>query len=139
MNTLLLDQDFNDLCLDASGNIAVASNPYALAQDAASAASTFAGECWYDKSLGLPYLSRIFGQTPPPLALVKAQLIAAALAVPDVVSAKVYFTSLTGRTLTGQLQVTDATGATAVTAFGAAPRAFGAPLDRFLLDANALE
>jgi hypothetical protein len=34
--------------LDAEGNIAVASEPYSLAQDAASAIKTFAGEVFWD-------------------------------------------------------------------------------------------
>ena len=40
-STLLLDQTEWDLVLDASGNIALASPPYALAQDVASAVRTF--------------------------------------------------------------------------------------------------
>jgi hypothetical protein len=44
VNTLLLDVSSWDLCLDAAGNIAMASNPYSIAQDAASAIRTFAGD-----------------------------------------------------------------------------------------------
>ena len=41
MKTLLLRPDTWDLTLDSAGNIAVAENPYALAQDAASAIKLF--------------------------------------------------------------------------------------------------
>ena len=43
MNTLLLDTLRWDLCLDVHGNIAVASDPYSVAQDVASAIRTFSG------------------------------------------------------------------------------------------------
>ena len=101
-----------DLCLDANGNIALASDPYSMAQDAASAVRTFLGECWYDTTLGIPYLTQILGQSPIPYALIKAQCVAAALTVPGVVSAVMYITGLTNRQLTGQLQITDSSGNT---------------------------
>ena len=41
-------------------NIAVADEPYALAQDAASAIRTFIGECYYDTTKGLPYFEKVF-------------------------------------------------------------------------------
>ena len=41
MNTLLLDLTNWDLLVDASGNIAVASDPYSVAQDVASAVRVF--------------------------------------------------------------------------------------------------
>ena len=83
MKTLLLDQTTWDLVVDASGDIAVASDPYSIAQDAASAIRTFQGECYYDTTLGVPYWSQILGRSPP-LSLLKAKLVAAALTVPDV-------------------------------------------------------
>lgn len=43
MKTLLLDQKSWDLTLDAAGNIAVAAEPYAIAQDVASVISWVAG------------------------------------------------------------------------------------------------
>ena len=51
--TLLLDPLKWDLVVDAAGNIAVASPPYALAQDAASSIKLFSGECYYDTSIGV--------------------------------------------------------------------------------------
>ena len=65
MNTLLLDRATWDLCLDAAGNIATASEPYALAQDASSAIRLFVSEAWYDTTQGIPYFTNILGQAPP--------------------------------------------------------------------------
>lgn len=120
MKTLLLDTDRWDLVLDASGNIAMATNPYALAQDAASAVRLFQGELWYDTTQGVPYFEQILGQYPP-IEFMRAQCVAAAMSVPEVVSATVYFTAVVGRALGGQVQITDKTGTVSVAAFGAAP------------------
>jgi hypothetical protein len=116
-NTLLLDQTLWDLCVDAAGNIAVASEPYSLAQDAASAIRCFQGEVWYDTTQGIPYLTQILGFYPP-LSLVKSYFQAAALTVPGVVSATVFITSLIGRELTGQVQITDSNGNVSAAGFG---------------------
>ena len=98
-----------DLTTDSAGNIAVASAPYAMAQDAATAIQTNLGECRYDTSKGLPYMSQILGKNPP-IELIRSQMVAAAMTVPDVTSAKVYFTNFANRVLTGQVQVTDSNG-----------------------------
>lgn len=116
MNTLFLQPGSWDLTVDVSGNIAVASDPYSLAQDAASAIKTFAGECWYDTTQGIPYWSEIIGYLPP-LTLVKDGMISAALTVPGIVAAQVFFTSLTGRQLAGQVQITTASGEAAGVGF----------------------
>lgn len=102
--TLLLDRDDWDLALDASGNIALASEPYSQAQDASSACKVFEGEAWYDTTLGVPYLDQVFrgGQ---PVQVLKARLALAAQSVPGVAAATVVLTDLTARTLAGQLQL----------------------------------
>lgn len=105
MNTLLLDQSTWDLCLDANRNIAMASDPYAIAQDVASAVRTFLGECWYDTTLGVPYFTEVLGQWPP-VRLVKSLIEDAAMTVPEVTAAQCVITSFTGRALAGQIQVT---------------------------------
>lgn len=110
-NTLLLDRTTWDLCLDASGNIAVAREPYAIAQDVASAVRTFLGECWFNTTDGVPYWTDILGQRPP-LQLVKKDIINAAMTVRGVVAAQCYITGFEGRTLTGQVQVTTSAGVT---------------------------
>lgn len=104
MDTLLLDTAAWDLLLDADGNIAVASDPYSLAQDAASAIRTFLGECFFDTTLGINY-ALILGQAPV-LALIKQLLTQAALTVPEVNGAQIFIASLANRTMTGQVQVT---------------------------------
>lgn len=107
-STLLLDTVAWDLVLDADGNIAVASQPYSLAQDAASAIKTFLGECYWDTQVGVPYLTQVLGRNAP-LPLLKQLLIDAALTVQDVVSAQVFISSITDRILMGQVQVVSAT------------------------------
>jgi hypothetical protein len=94
------------LALDSSGNIAMASQPYAQAQDAASAIRTFIGECYYDLTLGIPYWNQILGKNPP-LEFIRAQFIKQALTVPDVIAARVFFISFKNRVLTGQVQITN--------------------------------
>lgn len=107
--TLLLDQGSWDLVLDAAGNIAVASEPYSLAQDAASACRTFLGECYWDTTQGIAYVEKVFGK-PIPLPVLKQLLVTAALTVPGVVSAQFFVQTLKDRALTGQIQVVSSTG-----------------------------
>jgi hypothetical protein len=116
MKSLLLDNTTWDLCIDASGNIAVGAAPYALAQDAASSIRTFKGEVWYDTARGIPYFEQILGKFPSP-AFMKAQFVAAAMLVPGITRARCYITGTKGRTITGQVQITDKTGATSLAGF----------------------
>lgn len=110
LSTLLLDRSGWDLVIDAAGNIAVAGPPYSLAQDAASAIKTFQGECYWDTTLGVPYLTLIFGKSPT-AAQLKSILETAAETVPGVASAQVFLSAASGRTISGQVQVTsEATG-----------------------------
>jgi hypothetical protein len=113
MQTLLLDRTIWDLVLTSAGDIAAANDPYSVSQDVCSAIRTFQGECWYDTTLGVPY-NLILGQFPP-IEYVKAQLVQAALTVPEVTSAKCFLASLVGRLVTGQVQFTyQAPGAASV-------------------------
>jgi len=107
--SLLLDNDNWDLCLDANGNIAVADPPYSVSQDVACAIKTFLGDCYYDQTQGIPYLTKILGQTPP-LSYFKEQIVNAALTVPTVVSAVCVITALKNRQVTGYVSFTDAAG-----------------------------
>lgn len=107
--TLLLDQKTWDLCLDAQGNIAVAGEPYALAQDAASGIRTFAEECFYDTTYGVPYLSQIFGKVPPSNVF-KQAMETEALKVPGIVAAACVIDSFTDRTVIGRINLTDING-----------------------------
>ena len=115
MQTIFLLPSTWDLALDSSANIALASDPYAQAQDAASALRTFAGEVFYDTTQGIPYWEQILGHRPP-LALMKAKFVDAALTVPGVVSAQVFLTSA-DRTVSGQVQITDSTGTVSAAGF----------------------
>lgn len=111
MKTLLLDRTAWDLVVDASGNIAAAEDPYAVAQDVATACKLFKGELWYGRTQGVPYWSSILGYRPP-LSFVKAQLVRAALTVPRVVQARCIIASFVGRQIAGQVQVIDEDGRT---------------------------
>lgn len=111
MNTLLLDSKTWDLVVDASGNIAMASEPYAIAQDVASAIRMFQGEYYYDTTQGVPYWTQLLGQAPS-IPLLKAKLVAAALTVPGVVKARCFLSSITNRSVSGQVQFIDTTGVT---------------------------
>lgn len=115
-NTMLLDRTEWDLVLDVSGNIAMASDPYSVAQDAASAMKLIQGEQWYDTTGGIPYFARIFGKTPN-VPYIKSQLIGQALTVPDAASAQCFLTSIANRNVSGQVQVTDPKGQTAAASF----------------------
>lgn len=109
MKTMLLDIDEWDLVIDAKADIAVASNPYALAQDAASAIKLFLGEQYYNTTIGVPYWQDILGLAPP-LSLVKAKFVQAALTVPEVVAARCFISSFVRREIRGQVHVTDVNG-----------------------------
>lgn len=110
-STLLLDLDNWDLCADANGNIALASPPYSVAQDVASAIRTFLGDCYYDQTIGIPYFDQILGKTPP-LSLFQEYIQNAALSVPSVVSAVCVVSSVVNRQVTGSVTFTDSAGVT---------------------------
>jgi hypothetical protein len=118
--TMLLDQSAWDLVLDANGNWAAANAPYSLAQDVASAVRTFLGECYYNQNLGVPYWQQILGKYPP-LSFVRQTLVNVALTVPNVVSARVVFSSFSNRVLSGQVQFIDTDGEEASVGFGDLP------------------
>lgn len=102
MKTLLLDVGAWDLVLDAAGNIAVATDPYAKAQDVASALRLFAGELLYDVSKGVPYFGEILGEAPP-VTYFQELMVRAALTVPGVVSAQCTIESIENRAVRGQV------------------------------------
>lgn len=113
MKTLLLDNTLWDLCVDASGNIAVAEAPYQRAQDVASAIKLFLGELWYDSSKGIPYFQQILGKAPP-LQVFKRYMVDAAQTVPEVESAVCVVESFQNRTVTGYVSFTGEDGVTGV-------------------------
>lgn len=109
MNTLLLDRTVWDLVLDSSGNIALAADPYAQAQDVASAIKTFLGECWYDTTIGIPYFEDVLGQDPP-IPIIEGLIEEAALTVPGIVRAKATITAFEDRQIQGQVEVINTEG-----------------------------
>ena len=107
--TLLLDRTVWDLVLDSNGNIALASPPYALEQDVASAVRLFLGELWYDTTKGIPYFEEILGQLPP-VSLLNAYIETSALSVPGVISARCIISSFQDRSVSGEIQFIDDSG-----------------------------
>lgn len=120
MKTLLLDQSAWDLVVDAHGDIAVAEEPYAQAQDVASSIRTFQGEVYYDTGRGIPHFAIVLGAYPS-AQVIKTAFENAALLVPGVVSAATYLRALANRQLTGQVQFTTSSGVTLVAAGPATP------------------
>ena len=117
MQTMLLDQTLWDVVLDAAGNWAVASDPYSISQDCASAIKTVLGEVYYNTLEGINYFGLILGKNPP-LQLLKSQIIGACLTVPQVTAAVVFISSTQGRTVKGQVLITYTTVATATEPVG---------------------
>jgi hypothetical protein len=115
-NTLLLNPQTWDLLVDGNRNIAVATPPYALAQDAASAIKYFQGDDYYDTIAGIPYWQQVLGHWPP-VPLMKKYFINAALTVPTVVQAQAFINDITDRIVSGQVQITDQNGAIATVGF----------------------
>lgn len=111
--TLLLDRTAWDLAVDASGNIALATESYSTLQDVASACRLFQGELWYGGTDGIFYFEQILGRYQP-IQILKDQLVRAALTVPGVIAATVFLTAVVGRSISGQIQVTTGAGVSVV-------------------------
>lgn len=105
MDTIFLNPATWDLDVDASGNIAMASSPYAVAQDVASQAMLWQGEAPYNVDQGIPYESSVLGQRPAQSTLA-AWYETEALRVPDVQSATAVLVYDQARGVSGQIQVT---------------------------------
>jgi hypothetical protein len=133
VKTLLLDRTVWDLCKDASGNIALAAEPYAVLQDVGSAARLFLGELWYDTSRGVPYFEQVLGR-PVSLGTVKALIVRAALTVPLVAAARMYVSSFEDRVLAGQVQSLLITGGAPIIT----PVTLGIGKGAFVLDTSVL-
>lgn len=111
MSTLLLAINDWDVLADAKGNIAVATDPYAKAQDVASACKLFLGECWYDTSRGIPWFDDVLGHSPP-RGLIQAIIEGAALTVPGVITAQCTIEEVANRQVTATVRFTDQAGRT---------------------------
>ena len=106
MRTLFLMPDSWDLALDASGNIAVASDVYQQAQDISSAVRTFSRDLYYDQNEGIPYFEAVLGQHGFPLSLYKMYVEDAARSIPGVVSVNAQL-RISGRAGTGSILFTN--------------------------------
>lgn len=110
--SLRLNTDTWDIQLDAKGNIDIASNPYACAQDVATACSTFRGECIYDTSIGVPYQDKILGFNPSS-GTVQTWLQNEALRLPYIAQAQAQATVINNsqtRATSGVIVVVDTNG-----------------------------
>lgn len=116
MKTLLLDPQRWDLMVTAGHDVAVAAEPYALAQDAASAIKLFEGEDYYDISRGIPYFGEILGHWPT-VRVMKAHFVRAAMTVPGVTAARCFIESIRDRRPKGQVQITNVNGSTSTVGF----------------------
>ncbi|MFZ4835753.1 hypothetical protein [Rouxiella sp. Mn2063] len=110
--TLQLDTSNWDLTLDGSGDLAIASDGYATAQDVASACLVFSGECYYDNTLGIPWKEDVLGKRPSP-GFIAQKMQNEALKLPNVdqAIASVFFDKNT-RTTRGAIRITDVDGNT---------------------------
>lgn len=109
MRTLFLLPSTWDLELDSSGNIAVASDIYQLAQDIASACRTFLRDVYYNQAQGISYFESVLGYNGFPLSLYKMYLELEAVSIVGVASANAQLT-MTGRTVTGAILFTTEDG-----------------------------
>lgn len=108
--TMKLDTTSWDLTLDGNGDLAIADDSYAVAQDVASACLVFSGECYYDNTLGIPWKSEVLGKKPSPgFIQQKMQEEALKLPVVDNAVAAVFFDRET-RSTRGTIRVTDING-----------------------------
>lgn len=75
---LSIDQDTNDLYLDASGNIGTVNNAEAVGEHVRQRLQTYAGEWYLDVTIGVPWLEDILGRKYDPAlaeAVVKAEIL----------------------------------------------------------------
>ena len=122
-HSLLLDAEW-DIQLDASGNIAVTTGDYAVAQNVSNAVRLFTDDAYYDPDRGIPHFALTLGRKPA-MSVFRAVVRQAALGVDGVRAAEVKDlalaqrdaqspdgSSVTPRTLTGDIQLTMEDGET---------------------------
>ena len=105
MADLMLEVSEWDLIPTQGGDIAVCTDPYALAQAVANEIKLFQGEAYYAPDQGIPYDPSILGMAAS-LSYIGELMQDAAMGVDGVVSAtpNIY---MDGRTLRGAILVTD--------------------------------
>lgn len=105
MDTIFLNPETWDWDVDAAGNIALSTGPYAVAQDVASQSLLWRGEAPYAIQDGIPYEQSILGQRPAQSTM-SAWYQGEALKVPDVQSATPVLIYDPSRKVSGQIQLT---------------------------------
>ncbi len=95
--------------MDAFSSIAVASAPFSVAQDVASAQKTVLGEVYYDSTKGVDYFGSILGQ-PPDLSSIAEMMEEAALTISGVVSATTTLAEDSSRGAIGETVFTTVSG-----------------------------
>ena len=122
-HTLLLDADW-DIQSDGAGGIAVSTGGYAVAQNVSNAVRLFTNDAYYDPDRGIPHFALTLGRKPA-LSVFRTVVRQAALGVDGVRAAEVKDlvlaqkdaqspdgSSVTPRTLTGDIQLTMEDGET---------------------------
>lgn len=108
--SLYLNPDNWDIELDGKGNLRTTDNPYACAQDVATACSTLRGECIYNATAGIPYFENIMG-VQPGAGAVQTYLENEAMRLPYIAQASATVISNSGtRASTGVIVVVDTNG-----------------------------
>ena len=107
MRTLFLLPSTWDLCLDTSGNIAIATDTYQQAQDIATSCRVFLGDDYYNLTDGIPYVEEILGKTDYPIALYQRNLYDRSMLVDGIVTVEVKLNPLNNRILTGDIIFTN--------------------------------
>ena len=122
-NTLTLGADWENQ-LEAAGNIMTSSGDYAVAQNVANAVRLFTNDAYYDPDRGIPHFALTLGRKPV-MSVFRTVVRQAALGVDGVRAAEVKDlalsqkdaqspdgSSVTPRTLTGDIQLTMEDGET---------------------------
>ena len=122
-HSLLLDAEW-DIQLDASGNIAVTTGDYAVAQNVSNAVRLFTDDAYYDPDRGIPHFAITLGRKPS-MSIFRAVVRQAALGVDGVRAVDVKDiqlaqrdtaspdgSAITPRTLTGDIRLTMEDGET---------------------------
>lgn len=108
--TLLLDTNW-DITLDAGGDIASVTGPYAIAQNVANAVRLFTDDAYFDRDRGIPHFQIELGHKPP-YSILRTRILQAARAVEGVADATVTF-NRDERKLGGEILLTLTDGITA--------------------------
>jgi hypothetical protein len=106
MNSLTLNKDTWDICLNSYGNLSIVSGKYRVAQDVATACRLFTDEAIFQVNRGIPYLNKVLGFKPNE-QIIKEHIRNMALLVPNVANAQINFYEFKDRILTGEIIITD--------------------------------